>query len=103
MNWDIVISILSGLAVCIPLVIKLVQTIANYIKEKNWSALIKLVLQFMVEAETKYKDNEQRKEFVLDMVEASAKQLNYNYDEEAKAKVSQMIDDICTAAKTINA
>lgn len=103
MTWDIVISILSGLAVCIPLVIKLVQIIANYIKEKNWNALVKLVLQFMVEAETKYNKGEERKEFVLDMVEVSAKQLNYDYDEEAKAKVSEMIDSICTAAKTINA
>lgn len=103
MTWNIVISILSGLAVCIPIVIKLVDTIYNHAKEKNWTAIVELVLQFMKEAETKYNDGAERKEYVLNMIEVSAKQINYNYNEEAKEKVSSMIDSICNASKTINA
>ena len=41
MDWvEIIIAILSGLAACIPLVIKLVQYVEKAIKEKNWSALL---------------------------------------------------------------
>lgn len=34
---ELVISILSGIAVCIPLVIKLVSTVKEVVKEKNWN------------------------------------------------------------------
>ena len=103
MNLEIVINILSGLAICIPLVAKLVQTIYNHAKEKNWIVIVELVLQLMKEAETMYSKGEERKEFVMRMLEASAKQMNFTYDEEARAKVSAMIDSICDASKVINA
>lgn len=103
MTWDIVINIISGLAICIPLVIKLVQTIHNYAQEKNWAAIVKLVLEYMEMAEELYENGETKKDYVMMAVEESAEVLNYNYDEEAKAKVSKMIDDICKASKIINA
>lgn len=36
-------------------------------------------------------------------VESAAKSINYNYDEVAKKKVSDMIDAICATAKIVNA
>lgn len=104
MNWvDIVVSILSGLAVCIPLVVKLVNVVSTYVKEKNWSQIVAIVLDLMKEAETLFSDGATKKAYVMASVESAAKSINYNYDEVAKQKVSDMIDAICATAKIVNA
>ena len=104
MSWvDIVVSIMSGLAVCIPLVVKLVNVVSTYVKEKNWSQIVAIVLDFMKEAETLFSDGATKKAYVMASVESAAKSINYNYDEVAKQKVSDMIDAICATAKIVNA
>lgn len=104
MSWvDIVVSILSGLAVCIPLVVKLVNVVSTYVKEKNWSQIVAIVLDLMKEAETLFSDGATKKAYVMASVESAAKSINYNYDEAAKLKVSNMIDAICATAKVVNA
>ena len=104
MNWvDIVVSIMSGLAVCIPLVVKLVNVVSTYVKEKNWSQIVAIVLDLMKEAETLFSDGATKKAWVMAGVESAAKSINYNYDEVAKQKVSDMIDAICATAKIVNA
>ena len=104
MNWvDIVVSIMSGLAVCIPLVVKLVNVVSTYVKEKNWSQIVAIVLDLMKEAETLFSDGATKKAYVMASVESAAKSINYNYDEVAKQKVSDMIDAICATAKVVNA
>ena len=103
MSWvDIVVSIMSGLAVCIPLVVKLVNVVSTYVKEKNWSQIEAIVLDFMKEAETLFSDGATKKAYVMASVESAAKSINYNYDEVAKQKVSDMIDAICATAKIVN-
>lgn len=103
MSWvDIVVSIMSGLAVCIPLVVKLVNVVSTYVKEKNWSQIVAIVLDFMKEAETLFSDGATKKAYVMASVESAAKSINYNYDEVAKQKVSDMIDAICATAKIVN-
>ena len=104
MSWvDIVVSIMSGLAVCIPLVVKLVNVVSTYVKEKNWSQIVAIVLDLMKEAETLFAEGAARKAWVMAGVESAAKSINYNYDEVAKQKVSDMIDAICATAKIVNA
>ena len=103
MSWvDIVVSIMSGLAVCIPLVVKLVNVVSTYVKEKNWSQIVAIVLDMMKEAETLFSDGATKKAYVMASVESAAKSINYNYDEVAKQKVSDMIDAICATAKIVN-
>ena len=103
-NWvEIVVSILSGLAVCIPLVVKLVNTVREAVKEKNWSQIVTIVLDLMKQAETLFAEGAARKAWVMAGVESAAKSINYNYDEVAKQKVSDMIDAICATAKIVNA
>ena len=103
MSWvDIVVSIMSGLAVCIPLVVKLVNVVSTYVKEKNWSQIVAIVLDLMKEAETLFSDGATKKAYVMASVESAAKSINYNYDEVAKQKVSDMIDAICATAKIVN-
>lgn len=104
MSWvDIVVSIMSGLAVCIPLVVKLVNVVSTYVKEKNWSQIMAIVLDLMKEAETLFSDGATKKAYVMASVESVAKSINYNYDDVAKQKVSDMIDAICATAKVVNA
>lgn len=102
MNWDLFYSVLSGLAICVPLVVKLGIVIRNLVQEKNWSGIVAFALDYMAEAETLFESGAERKEYVMQMVESSAKLVNYNFDNEAKEKVSEMIDAICDASRVIN-
>ena len=65
---DIAISIISGLAICIPLMIKLVQYVQKSVQEKNWSPLLGLLIELMEQAEQKFADGATRKEWVMAMV-----------------------------------
>lgn len=99
-EWvEIVISILSGLAVTIPLVVKLVQVVQKAVQEKNWQALLQLVTKFMAEAEVKFATGAERKDYVLIAVKASADTLNYPIDMDV---VSKLIDDLCSLTKKVN-
>lgn len=103
MEWiKYIVSILSGLAVAIPLVVKLVEYVAVAVKEKNWNELIKLTMGYMVSAEERFADGAAKKDWVMSMVIASADTINYDLDELAVLKIDEMIDSICAAAKTIN-
>ena len=101
MEWiNYAISILSGLAVAIPLVIKLVEYVQKSIKEKNWNKLLDLVMKLMSEAETKFETGADKKEWVLAMVKASADTINYDIDINA---VGDLIDSLCDMANVVNA
>lgn len=101
MEWyEILVSILSGLAVTIPLVVKLVEYVKKAIQEKNWNNLLTLVMNLMVQAEEKFDNGADRKAWVLSMVEASAKTINYDID---IAQVGQLIDSLCEMSKQVNA
>ena len=101
MEWiNIITSILSGLAVCIPLVIKLVEYVRKALQERNWSNVMHLVLQLMTEAEKLYQTGAERKEYVMASIEKIQDTLNYEIDMNT---ISVMIDSICSASKTINA
>lgn len=100
-EWvNLVVSILSGLLVCVPLVIKLVEYIQTATKEKNWSSLMQLVLKLMTEAEKLYSTGAERKAYVLATIKAMENTLNYDIDENV---VGEMIDSIVAASKVINA
>ena len=96
---DIIISVLTGLAAAIPLVIKLVDTIKKAHREKNWKAVVSLALTLMAEAEQNYSNGAERKEYVLSSIKAMEHSLEYDIDEEA---ISELIDTIVTATKKIN-
>ena len=101
MEWyEIVISILSGLAVAIPLVIELARWVKAAIQEKNWNALLGLVVGFMKEAELKFQNGAERKEYVMLAIKASAQTINYDIDMDV---VSKLIDDLCAMSKVVNA
>ena len=102
MDWlNIVISILSGLAVCIPLAIKLVQYVESSIKSKNWDKLINLVMDNMSKAEQMFSTGAERKKWVMSLLESNANSVNYELSPEDVQKISDMIDTICSLAKDL--
>lgn len=103
MDWvKIVVDVLAGLAVVIPLVVKLVESVQCATKEKNWNTLLKMTIEYMKTAESKFTDGATRKEWVMAMVQTSAVTINYELDDVAMAKISDLIDSICDAADIIN-
>lgn len=100
MRWyEIVIEILSGLIIMIPLVVKLVEYIKIAAMEKNWGDLLDLIMNLMREAEGKFDNGADRKEWVLMAVKASADTINYAIDMNA---VSKLIDDLTDMTKVVN-
>ena len=99
---NIVIEIMTGLTIIIPLVITLVNYIKKLMQEKKWNELVKITLDYMIEAEKKYSNGTDKKTLVIAMVQKSAEQIGYNFDVESETKVSNLIDSFCDAAKIIN-
>ena len=103
MEWneifEIIVSILSGLVVMIPLVVKLVEYVQKAMREKNWSDLIELVTNLMKEAEEKFDNGADRKEWCLMMVKASADTIDYDIDLD---EVGELIDKMCELSKVVN-
>ncbi len=100
MEWmNYVVSILSGLAIAIPLVIKLVEYVRKAVQEKNWNKLLDLTMSLMEEAEKKFDDGATKKEYVMALVKSSADSINYDIDMEV---VSELIDNLCDMSKVIN-
>lgn len=101
MEWyEIAIEVLSGLVIVIPLVVELVKYVKAAAKEKNWKKLLELVTNLMKEAEEKFDNGIERKEWVLVMVKASADTINYDIDLE---QVANLIDSLCAMSKVVNA
>lgn len=96
---SLVVALLTGLAAAIPLALKLAQYVKQAVQEKNWGALLGLVVDLMEEAELKFDDGATRKDWVMAMVQTSAEYINYPVDVEA---LSVMIDRLCDMTKVVN-
>ena len=99
---QIAISILSGIAVAIPLIIKLVNVVKDATRSKNWNLLIKMTMDYMTEAEKNIASGAERKQWVMSMVIASAANINYTMTDDDIQKIEDLIDAICDASKIIN-
>lgn len=95
----IILPIISGLVTCVPLVIKLVEYVQRANKEKNWKAVVQLVLKLMAEAEQNYANGAERKDYVISSIKAMEDALQYDIDENA---ISDLIDAVVAATKKIN-
>lgn len=99
-NVNTLLSLIAGLATAIPLVIKLVQYVQTAAKEKNWTAMIELLMKLMEQAETNFSTGADRKAWVMTEIQAAAAVIQYDIDMDA---VSALIDDLCKMAKKVNA
>lgn len=101
LNWvEIVISILTGLAAAIPLVVQLVKYDAKGRgKRRTWNKMLDMVMDLMKTAEGMFVKAADRKEWVLAMIKGSADSINYDVDIEA---ISELIDSLCDMSKVVN-
>ena len=100
MDWvGLVVSILSGLAAAIPLVVQLVNYVQKAVKEKNWNKMLEMVMDLMETAEGMFESGADRKEWVIAMDKGSADTINYDIDIEA---ISALIDSLCDMSKVVN-
>ncbi len=100
MKWyEILISVLTGLATAIPLVVELVKYVKKAIQEKNWNSLLTLVTNLMQEAESKFDNGADRKEWVLTCIKATSDTINYPIDIK---QVGELIDSLCAMTKVVN-
>lgn len=83
------------------LIIELICFVKKAIKEKNWSVILKMLIDYMTEAEEMFESGagSEKKAWVMKMIEASAKTINYDIDLEV---ISQKIDELCAMTKTVN-
>lgn len=96
---SLIVALMTGLATCIPLAYKLVEYVKKATQEKNWAALLGLVVSLMEEAEQKFSDGATRKEWVMAMVQTSAEYINYPIDSTA---LGELIDSLCDMTKVVN-
>lgn len=96
---ELLIEILGSLVVIIPLVIKLVEYVKKSALEKNWSNLIRLLLNLIATAEEKFDNGADRKQWVIAMVQASANTINYPISEQ---ELSKLIDNLVELTKKVN-
>lgn len=97
--FELIIEILAGLAVVIPLVIKLIEYVKKSAMEKNWNNLIRLLMDLMATAEEKFDNGADRKQWVIAMVQASANTINYPITEK---ELSDLIDNLIALTKKVN-
>lgn len=103
MNYiNAALSLLAGLLVCVPLLMELVSYVKAAVKERNWAALLRIVINLMEEAEGKFSAGADKKMFVMSQVAAAAASVGYNYDEDAQQKISDMIDAMCAMSHIVN-
>ena len=102
-EWvEIIVSILSGLAVVIPVVCKLVAITMSYVKEKNWNRIISIVAEYMATAEMMFTAGSEKKAWVIEMLKTSAQISNFELTDENLLKISELIDKMCDLSKKIN-
>lgn len=97
---SLIVAVLTGLATAIPLVIKLIQYVQKATQEKNWSSLLKLLIDLMSEAERMFDEGATRKEWVMAMAQTSAEYIAYPLD---TAALSDLIDEMIKMTKKVNA
>lgn len=95
-----ILTIVSGLAIAIPVVIQLVKHVKALVREKQWNQLVKEVLNFMVTAEEQFDKGSVKKDYVLVLAKTAAEEIGVDFDEK---KIGDMIDAMVEMSKEVNA
>ena len=96
---DAVICVLSVAAVCLPLVVKLLALVSASVKQKSWQGVVSLVARLMEQAEREISVGSERREWVLGLAMAAAKELGCDVSED---ELGRVIDSLCAMAKGVN-
>ncbi len=102
MDWEEIIQLicvlLTGAATAIPLVIKLVEYVKKAAIERNWRALLELMLDLMEDAEQIFDSGQQRRDYVLGALDKLSGTLGCSVDEQ---EMGELIDRLCSLSKSL--
>lgn len=101
-DYNLILTIVAGILVCIPLVIKLVNVTREAVRSKNWYQIVKIVSELMQTAEALIVSGAEKKKYVLSMLATVVKQIDYEMTESDWQKVSDLIDQLAAMAKVVN-
>lgn len=90
---------LPEIAALIVLIVKLVQYVKQSIMLKNWPDLLGLLHEYIAQAEQKFDNGADRKQWVMSMIQATANRVNYPLDMNL---IGALIDDLCKLTKEVN-
>ena len=96
---DTVICILSGAAVCLPLMIRLLRFASDSVRQKSWQGVVSLAAELMAQAEQEIACGSDRREWVINMTLAAAGKLGC---EIGRDELGKIIDELCAMAKRVN-
>ena len=101
-DYNLILTIVAGILVCIPLVVKLVNVTKEAVQNKNWHLIVKVVSELMQTAEGLIISGAEKKKYVLSMLATLVKQIDYQMTEADWQKVSDLIDELAAMAKVVN-
>ena len=99
---QLIVLILSVFAVIIPLGVKLYKQTKELVETKNWPRLVAAVSVYMQEAEQLLDRGEDRKAWVMAMIQTTADQLNYTLSSADIKNLEDLIDQLCEMSKVVN-
>jgi len=100
MTIELIIAIVSGMATCLPLAVKLIQITREAVKERNWTKMLDLVIELMEDAEEFLQDGASKKQWVLSGLKSLQGFAGFDIDDEV---VSNLIDNLAGMSKNVNA
>lgn len=92
-------AIAAGVATALPLISKLLKTVDELRRSRNWGNLLGIVTDLMAEAENQLNAGTDKKAFVLAGVETLASSVDYEIDMD---ELSELIDSLCEMSKKVN-
>ena len=101
-DFNVIWSIVAGLVICIPVVVKLVNVTKEAIRNKNWYYIVKAVSELMQDAEQLILHGADKKKYVLSMLESLVAQIDYQITDSDWQRISEMIDELATMSKIVN-
>lgn len=99
--FEIIASILAGMAVCIPLARKLVAAVTAAVKSRNWLHLVVQIATLMESASELELPGASKKEWVLKAAKESSDYVDMDMDDAQWDKVDVMIDILCDMANKL--
>lgn len=101
MEWArLILSNLTGIAAIIALMFSMVQYVRQIIKDKNWPEIVKMVSDYMEQAEDMFDNGASKKDWVMAMVKASPEAVKYGIN---MADIDNLVDNLCKMSKKVNA
>lgn len=90
----VICTAIGAIAALVPTVIKLVKSLGEIAKNKNWKKILVIISKTVVEAEKTAKSGAEKKEIVVNAVKTFCVEAGVEWTAELAKQVSDAIDDV---------